>query len=157
MGMDVFGKAPTSKEGEYFRNNVWWWRPLADICVALAPEICAECEHWQSNDGDGLKESSAMALAAVLDARLADGTVAKLVADRDAWLAALPDEPCDLCQGKGVRSDELAIKNGWDKKPCNACEGKGTVRPWETRYQQDEENVREFANFLKASGGFSIC
>ena len=22
MGMDVFGRKPTSKEGEYFRNNV---------------------------------------------------------------------------------------------------------------------------------------
>jgi hypothetical protein len=29
MGMDVYGKEPKSDKGEYFRNNVWWWRPLA--------------------------------------------------------------------------------------------------------------------------------
>jgi hypothetical protein len=28
MGMDVYGKAPTVEEGKYFRNNLWWWRPL---------------------------------------------------------------------------------------------------------------------------------
>lgn len=24
MGMDVYGKAPSSQTGEYFRNNIWW-------------------------------------------------------------------------------------------------------------------------------------
>ena len=32
MGFDVYGKDPDpgSGSGEYFRNNVWWWRPLRD-------------------------------------------------------------------------------------------------------------------------------
>lgn len=29
MGMDLYGKKPLNPVGEYFRNNVWWWRPLA--------------------------------------------------------------------------------------------------------------------------------
>lgn len=156
MGMDVYGKAPASEAGKYFRNNVWWWRPLAELCQLLAPEVCAGCTHWQSNDGDGLDADGAAALAAVLDARLADGTVARLLAERDKRLADAPDECCDLCEGKGVRSDELAVQNGWNKEPCNACNGKGAVRPFETWYPQDEDNVREFAAFLKACGGFEI-
>lgn len=156
MGMDVFGRKPTAEVGKYFRNNVWWWRPLAELCLKLAPDICAACERWQSNDGDGLDADGALALAQILDARLEDGTVARLLAERDALLAGLPDEPCSLCEGRGVRSDALAIEHGWDKKPCNACGGKGTQRPWATYYPQNEENVREFAAFLKASGGFNI-
>jgi hypothetical protein len=35
MGMDVYGES-----GNYFRNNVWWWRPLANYCQAIAPHIC---------------------------------------------------------------------------------------------------------------------
>ena len=31
MGMDVFGKNPTSEVGKYFRRNVWHWRRLADL------------------------------------------------------------------------------------------------------------------------------
>lgn len=157
MGMDVYGQAPTSDAGKYFRNNVWWWRPLADLCQALAPQVCSACEHWQSNDGDGLDADGAAALAAVLEARLADGTVARLLAERNERLANLADVTCCLCDGKGVRSDALAVSNGWDKKPCNACSGKGTERPPETHYVQDEDNVREFAAFLSACGGFEIC
>lgn len=156
MGMDVFGRNPSGETGEYFRNNVWYRRPLADLCQTLAPEICKACTYWQSNDGDGLDEAGASALAAVLDSKLADGTIGRMIADRERYLENLPDEPCHLCHGKGVRSDDLAVENGWDKGPCNACEGSGTQRPWETHYPQDEANVREFADFLKACGGFNI-
>lgn len=152
MGMDVHGNT-----GNYFRNNVWWWRPLADLCQELAPEICAPCEHWHSNDGDGLDADGATALAELLEARLADGTVGRLLAERQQRLDTMPDAACTTCEGKGQRSDALAIQHGWDKEPCNTCSGTGKVRPWETHYPQDEENVREFAAFLKASGGFRIC
>ena len=54
MGMDVYGRNPTTKQGEYFRNNVWWWHPLADYCTSVAPDITAQCNSWHHNDGDGL-------------------------------------------------------------------------------------------------------
>ena len=44
MGMDVIGLKPTSKEGEYFRNNVWWWGPLADYCMEVAPDNYGEVQ-----------------------------------------------------------------------------------------------------------------
>lgn len=172
MGMDVFGKAPTNEKGKYFRNNVWYWRPLADLCQALAPDICAPCEHWQSNDGDGLDASGAEALGTVLRKRLADGTIASLLAERDKLLAELPDEPCELCSGTGIRSDDIGRKDGQPDKIitappdhprlgqkgwCNACDGRGTRRPFATNYPCDVENVTEFADFLEACGGFEIC
>lgn len=171
MGMDVFGRQPTAKVGEYFRNNVWWWRPLADLCCAMAPEICAKCEHWQSNDGDGLYADDAAMLAATLDARIKNGDVAAYIKARDAAIDALPDEPCWLCDGTGIRSDALGVatgdlervitgppdhprlgQQGW----CNGCDGRGTKRPWEADYPCDAENVAAFAAFLKHCGGFEI-
>lgn len=170
MGMDVYGRKPTAKVGEYFRNNVWWWRPLAHLCNELAPDICAKCTYWQSNDGDGLDEEGALALAAVLECALADGTIDKFVKENDEYLASLPDEPCKLCDGTGVRTDELAKSAGMvdevinepghprhgQKGTCNACGGRGHVPPWQTHYCIDAENVREFAAFLGACGGFNI-
>jgi hypothetical protein len=170
MGMDVYGLNSKAEEGKYFRNNVWYWRPLADLCQSLAPDICAACEHWHTNDGDGLDEPGAMALAKVLERQLADGSIARFVAERDKWLEALPDERCALCDGSGVRCDEIGVshkmpervineaghprngKTGW----CNACEGKGNIRPFATHYPCTVENVAEFATFLKLSGGFEI-
>ena len=33
MGFDLYGNNKENSEGEYFRNNVWWWRRLADyVC-----------------------------------------------------------------------------------------------------------------------------
>ena len=44
MGMDVYGKKPKGEKGDYFRNNVWWWRPLWQYCASSAPELIDE-EH----------------------------------------------------------------------------------------------------------------
>ena len=52
MGMDVYGKAPTAEVGEYFRRNVWGWRPLWDMCLDLFPELTEKVEYGHSNDGD---------------------------------------------------------------------------------------------------------
>ena len=39
MGMDVYGENPKNEKGEYFRNNVWWWRPLGDFVCSNYEEI----------------------------------------------------------------------------------------------------------------------
>jgi hypothetical protein len=38
MGMDVYGRNPTSEAGKYFRANVWSWRPIH----ALIEQECAD-------------------------------------------------------------------------------------------------------------------
>jgi hypothetical protein len=171
MGMDVFGKNPKNKTGEYFRRNVWGWRPLATLCVDLAPDTCAACEHWQSNDGDGLEEDGAAELAGVLQKALKSGKVEQYLAAREEVLAAMPDEPCLLCDGSGIRNDPLGRMHGMHKEritepdnhprygqigTCNGCNGVGHRRPLETWFELEVEDVREFAAFLKASGGFAI-
>lgn len=70
MGMDVYGKAPNNQIGEYFRRNIWHWPPLAQLCIDTAPEVCARCRHWFSNDGDGLDADDAAELAIALQIRL---------------------------------------------------------------------------------------
>ena len=74
MGMDVYGKAPKSEKGEYFRNNVWWWRPLWNYVEEVAPELVAEVS-GHTNDGDGLNAEGAEQLSRILMIRLSDGSV----------------------------------------------------------------------------------
>ena len=60
MGFDIFGVNPTTEEGKYFRNTVWWWHPLAGYILDVAPkEIISKCTYWNSNDGDGLDAANA--------------------------------------------------------------------------------------------------
>lgn len=159
MGMDVYGKKALSEEGKYFRNNVWWWRPLANYCQRIAPAIASKCKHWQTNDGAGLNAEDSVLLADALQAELDSGRTQIYEDQYRARLAAMPDEKCWLCGGTGVRSDIPLRGPGTilGGRQCNGCNGSGHRRPDETHYPFEAENVREFVTFLRACGGFEIC
>jgi hypothetical protein len=170
MGMDVFGEQPTSKQGEYFRRNVWGWTPLAEFICDKCEEEAQACKEWHVNNGDGLDASGALRLADRLEALIADGSAARYVAERDAVVSALPDEPCPLCKGTGIRPDEVSPKgdqtdsanskavhprNG-EKGLCNGCNGRGSSPHFLKGFFLKVEDIREFAEFARASGGFGI-
>jgi len=148
LGMDLCGKQPNNETGEYFRNNVWWWRPLADYCCEIAPQYNGIS--WHSNDGDGLSAEDSVKLADILQALINDGSTARYEQKRKEMLDAMPDESCDLCDGTGTRND--AIVRG----ECNTCAGTGAVRPFDTYYPFSVDNVQLFVNFLRDCGGFEI-
>lgn len=148
MGMDVYGKNPTTETGSYFRNSVWGWKPLASYVTTAYPEITAGCTYWYSNDGDGLDAAGATALADALDRDLANGRIAEYAAQREVYLSALPDEECWLCHGSGIRTDE---------RGCNGCSGTGRAEPFERSYGFSADNMSGFAAFLRDCGGFEIC
>ena len=156
MGMDVHGKNPVNEAGEYFRNNVWWWRPLATFIVATTPhELTSQCEYWQSNDGAGLDAEGSKQLAFLLRKSIEDGSARAYVKQRDECLAARKDETCDICDGTGSRAKPP--KRGAGSMPCNKCNGVGKVRPTDTWYHLDLDNISKFAEFCEYSGGFEIC
>ena len=172
MGMDVYGSKPKSEKGEYFRNNVWWWRPLAIYCVESHPDLTAACENWHSNDGDGLDADGAVALGNALMEDIALGRTEDWMVRYYGELADLPRELCELCGATGIRRDKVGQEMGMPDKAlstevaslvgrefgwCNACDGVGSREPWMANYPFSVENVREFAEFLLDSGGFSIC
>jgi hypothetical protein len=168
MGMDVYGKS-----GNYFRNNVWWWHPLADYILEIAPDVAANCKHWHTNDGDGLSADNAARLADILEAEIASGRTAEYAALREASIEALPDEQCQWCEGTGIRTDRIGQEMRMPQRPipadqvghpragqigwCNGCDGVGHVRPFKAHYPFDVGNVKEFAEFCRASEGFEIC
>jgi hypothetical protein len=125
MGMDVYGRSPQSETGKYFRNNVWWWRPLADYCVQVAPAICARCQYWQSNDGDGLDAEHARVLADALQDEIDSGRCEAFAKIYEAEQAAVPNEPCGLCDATGVRrpAPERGAGDAVTGIKCNACDG----------------------------------
>lgn len=159
MGMDVFGKNPRSEAGKYFRNNIWWWRPLAEYCVEVAPEICAACKYWQTNDGDGLDDARAMALANELQKEIDSGRAVAYEKRHTSKRELTPNVPCWLCAGTGTRkpSPERGAGDLATGVKCNCCDGSGHVQPRETAYPFEASNVVEFVAFLRDCGGFEIC
>lgn len=171
MGMDVYGREPDDEAGRYFRNNIWWWKPLADYITGNHADIAERCAYWYTNDGDGLDRESSLELARRLRGDLADGRVETYQRERQQRVDSLAPVACTLCGSSGVRSDDVGIlhsmvsrelhetaqrvtgrTHGW----CNGCDGLGWVSAWETRYQFSPANVAEFAAFLEHCGGFRI-
>lgn len=174
MGMDVYGNNPTSKAGEYFRNNVWWWRPLADYIEHFGPaEVVAKCERWHTNEGYGLGADDSIRLADALQALIDQGHTK---AQQDEWermVAAEPTVECKFCGGSGeanARADRAKVAAGYlqrclageapvavveKSEACSNCGGSGRVTA-SYAYYFDADNVQDFVHFLRASGGFQI-
>jgi hypothetical protein len=182
MGMDVYGKAPISGYGKYFRNQVWFWHPLAEICKLAAPEITGRCKNWHNNDGAGLDRNCAIKLAKKLDKLRKDGTINTMCRE---LLLEWRFATCPICLGSGVmkvtktniqeyhtkidremaaeaiKETMIAVTINDEREghlePCECCHGVGLLNPASTpHYRASEDNVREFAAFCRDSGGFEI-
>jgi len=171
MGMDVIGNAPVNETGEYFRNNVWWWRPLWNYCEYVAPELTKSVS-GHTNDGDGLQARETELLAKLLLNEIKSGRTAEYETAYRQELADLPLVDCETCHATGIRGADSP--NGIDQSDkelspehqalygrthgwCNACDGAGNKPHFATSYPFSIDNVKEFATFLQYSGGFSIC
>ena len=131
MGMEVFGRKPKSKIGEFFWNDVWHWRPLWAYCEKVAADITKQWEMGHLNDGWGLTSKQASKLAQVLEKKLADGSVAGYAEQSEfkGDVYPLPDKEIIKAMG---------------------------LRPTEEDYLFSKENVQNFLAFLKDCGGFRI-
>ena len=65
MGFDIYGVAAKSERGEYFRNNVWWWRPLQVLILLSCYDILSDKDKLELgfNDGHAYSEKQALAIA----------------------------------------------------------------------------------------------
>ena len=160
MGMDVYGRAPISETGTYFRNNVWWWRPLWNYCITQYPELTEEVVDGQTNSGDGLDAGNAYTLGTKLQEDIDSGVVAQYEKEYREYLASLPMLDCRYCESTGERTWEANSMNNDTSesviKQCNVCKGEGKVEDYATNYPFSVENVQEFSKFLVSSGGFNI-
>ncbi|MEC9473428.1 MAG: hypothetical protein VX584_01965 [Actinomycetota bacterium] len=173
MGMDVYGIKPENEDGEYFRRNVWWWRPLWTCIEYCAEDIASKVESPHTNDGTGLNAKDAKKLASALTEAIENGKVEEFIKEYDEFKEGLGMVDCRLCDATGIRDDEVGRKGGWhDKKldeeiakkvgrefgSCNGCGGLGQQEHSLASYATPEIScVQEFATFCENSGGFEIC
>ena len=146
--------------GQYFRNNVWWWRPLWDYVCEVCEDVMTEeeMEAGGSNSGFSIPWLTAVDMVEKLQKEIATKNHKKYETNHTKKLKDLPDEKCEYCKGTGIRSDLPTKENNYVvKSGCNVCKGKGTNRPFQTNYPFSAKNVEEFTDFLSQSGGIQIC
>ena len=145
---DEYNKA---NPGYYFRNNVWWWRPLWNYCYQVADDIIDEktYESGHHNSGAGLDADGAKALGNRLMQLIADCSVIKYEAEYQQYLDDIPEDDCGICNGNNRGNNKM--------KDCTRCSQTGKTENFNKHYPFDSRNVEEFALFCIESGGFEIC
>ena len=143
--------------GVYFRNNVWWWRPLWSFVTGACDSILTEKDMEQGswNDGHRISKTKAGKIAKRLHSMIEDGKVKEYENRYKKQLSSLEQVDCDICDATGKRQEPP--NTGAGDRECNGCKGTGKVDDWAKSYPFSEDNVREFANFCLNSGGFRIC
>ena len=152
-----YEKWETENSGVYFRNNVWWWRPLWHFVSNICDNILTDrdAEEGCMNNGHKISKTKADRIAKRLHSMIESGEVKEYEEEYKKHLASLEQEDCGICDATGKRQEPP--NTGAGDRECNGCNGTGKKDDWAKSYPFSEDNVREFANFCANSGGFEIC
>jgi hypothetical protein len=136
VGMDVTGLKPTNIVGEYFYNTVWYWIPLWEYIASECSDILTERDITLggSNSGHRISRMKATSIGKRLDSLLRTGKTQEYA-------------KC-LRRSSSSRSKAPALV---DVRKVARALGVTAGPP-----EFSVENVREFADFCVASGGFEI-
>jgi|TARA_R110002096_G_scaffold301939_2_gene496852 hypothetical protein len=139
--------------GTYFRNNVWWWRPLWEYIIEISGDLLTpeQRQGGYENSCTQIPENITRAIARRLSYEISSGNHKRYETEYREAIKNLELEDCEHCNTTGERE--------WEDGPaqCNACSGEGKRESWEASYPFDVGNVEEFRIFLEQSGGMEIC
>ena len=172
MGMDVYGRNPKNETGEYFRANVWGWRPIHFLCGFCVEKHEVETgyddlipektfDRMSENSGAGLRSDRKCNLLANHLKYFVDETFSKGV-----WHQHSPEVGSTI----GVNEDNdfyIDFHNkmyvGSPDPVTGGCkfltdeELKDPNVEKHSPYTVEKEDIEEFIVFLKNCGGFQVC
>ena len=162
-------KFEEENQGCYFRNNVWWWRPLGNfIHDLIAKEDWATKKHLQAlgdNSGFEWSEEEALIISNKLQEAVDNGTCKKL--EKKWKKEALISDKHNKQMDKKMKLLEKKVKLKTGNKNIAPADYPAQFkkqwdflwgsRDWTSSYPFAEKNVIEFIGFAKNSGGFKIC
>tara|TARA_R100000278_G_scaffold35257_1_gene31772 strand:+ start:71 stop:673 length:603 start_codon:yes stop_codon:yes gene_type:complete len=152
--------------GEYFRANVWWWRPIADYVINFTGCVDEEDEgYWHENGGHEVDEETAQQIHNQLQVLIESGHTKefqdkyekeRLKAERhNDKVEKELDKFCKSVEKK-LGKTNLAPKD-FPKEDHEKWEQIYNKRIWSASYPFSVDVIKEFAEFCRFSGGFRIC
>jgi len=152
--------------GVYFRNNCWWWRPLAYFITEKCDWLTTEQkERLQDNSGFEFSHHEAGTIAETLQKMVDDGTAAEReeVNKREMAIAEEWNKGINAQQGE---LEKEAKKETGDAKLVPYDYPEHFKKKWDdlqkqidrkAHYPFKEANVKRFICFLRECGGFQVC
>ena len=154
-----------NQSGTYFRNNVWWWRPLAEYVLNYTKVIPEhEQESWQYNDCTEVSKQNAEMIGQQLDHLIKIGHAKQFEKSYEKTRKKIEKhnekvekelETFSQSVKKKMKNDNLVPKD-FPEEDHKKWEEIYKKRNSSGSYPFSEENVKEFSEFCKNSGGFTI-
>jgi hypothetical protein len=135
MGMDVSGRKPTSPAGEYFRANVWSWRPIYTLIVELCSDLLdEEMLHSMSyNDGAGPADQA---------------TCTEMASRFELWMEHnVHGRSLDLPGARVTEEGRFVFEEELAENPDIETH---------TPYNVEDEHLKEWSECLRHCGGFEV-
>ena len=151
MGFDLGGLDPVNKDGEHFRNNVWWWRKLWEFTTIVCADVMTP-EDVSAGHYNDCKEISAMTAKMMVE------RLETAVRQKEKYIGIIEAMEADYLNNERNLTETM-IQELLEIKPDNKkieelkkAKKKLTV----SSHPFDWENVERFLKFIKSSGGFYI-
>lgn len=153
--------------GEYFRNNVWNWRPLANFIIELNKDWLSDeqRENLHNNSGYEFNNHQAQEIKNSLVEALNNGLIKKT---ETLWLeqSKISKKWNDriiklkkLLHKKAVKetSNTDIVPNAYPPELQLKWDKLSEQFDYTPSYPVSESNVKDFVKFLDECGGFKIC
>ena len=167
MGFDLYSTGKhKSEKGEYFRNNVWWWRRLAEfICEQTGVIEEKDKPAWQHNEGHEVSEAQAKQIANQLKALIDNGTVAKAIKEVEDETKKAEENNVHVDKLHEMLREKVERETGkkglaprdYPKEDHDTWAWIQKSYNYGSSYPFTLENVKEFIEFCEESNGFRIC
>jgi len=162
----ISNKWEADNVGVYFRNNVWWWRPLADLVEKLCFFLDdKQKEHLHDNGGYEYDEATAHKIADTLEAFVKSSVAKRTQIEHKKQMKKAE-----------AHNKKVQVKLDALKMDAIAATGNKNIAPrdypkdlndkWDSIYCEYDhtssypftlKNVKEFITFLRECGGFTVC
>ena len=152
--------------GVYFRNNCWWWRPLANFIIEKCDWLTQEQkERLHDNSGFEFSQDEALTIADTLQKQVDDGTAnAREEVNRremkvaEEWNKGLQKQQDALGEeAKKETGNKNIVPRDYPAHIYKRWDDLQKQQDWKSSYPFKEANVKEFICFLRECGGFQVC
>lgn len=163
--LDEYEKAIT---GYKFRNNWWYWRPMWNYACDLAIKhnvITREIKKWgEENSHKDVNAEIAKKWGELILWDISEGNPRdyeeeymqeyKLAQEHNNLIDSALEILREVVQAE--TGDENIVPNDYPKEHAKSWKDLWAKRQQQGMYPFSEENLKEFAEFMKESGGFTI-
>lgn len=166
MGFDLYGQNKNSPTGEYFRNNVWWWRRLADFVINETGVVDEkDADGWHENGGHKVSAEEAEQIANQLEYLISTGKVEEYAKEVQEMISRAKKKN-KIVQEKFDKLHDRAIEETKDKHIIPRDYPENLKAEWSNLWDEMDrnenypfsiDNVKEFISFCRESKGFRIC